>query len=152
MIINTTSRAFTILEIVIIIAIIGIVALISLPLIQSYRPTLKLNAVSRDLATDLRYAQQQAVTEQISYQVSLDLVGKKYQIIKKNDGAVIKTTVLPNDITWSVMAPGFTDNKIEFVLTGAVVEAGQIILTNQQNNSLTVDIKPSGYVKLYHGS
>ncbi len=141
-------QGFTIIEVTITVAIIGIVAVITLPLLQNYQPTLKLNSVSRDFAINLRYAQQRAVTEQVSYYVSLDVAARTYQIIKKDDHTIIKTVTIPDDLTWQVVSPGFTNNKIEFVLTGAVVESGKILISNNRNKIVSLEIKPSGYVKL----
>jgi len=43
---------------------------------------------------------------------------------------------------------GLTDNTVQFIDTGGVVSAGVIYLANTRNQTSTLDIKPSGYVKI----
>ncbi|MFA6428307.1 MAG: prepilin-type N-terminal cleavage/methylation domain-containing protein [Candidatus Buchananbacteria bacterium] len=141
-------HGFSLIEMVVLISIIGVVTMITMPLIQNYQPTLRLNTASRNLATDLRYAQQRTVTEQTNYQIAFDLPNRTYQVIKKATGQIIKTVTISNDLNWSINQPGFTNDRVEFVITGAALQAGQLVITNRQNRFLTIEIKPSGYVKI----
>jgi len=137
---------FTIMEILIVLAIIAIVASISLPVYQQIAPKLNLNAAVRDITSDLRYAQQLSVAEQVIYKVAFDTANNRYSIINSDTGATLKTINL-NGITISSIS-GLTGNEARFTATGAAIETGNIILLNNRNASSTIEIKPSGYVQI----
>lgn len=129
----------------------GIIALLStltIPYLKKYQPNLKLNAAARDLTTDLRYAQQLTITEQKIHQVIFDLVNNKYQI-QKIDAATttIKTVSFESEVSLKQIVD-LTDNKVVFNYYGGVSQSGEIILTNANNASSTIYIKPSGYIQL----
>ncbi|GAI31296.1 unnamed protein product, partial [marine sediment metagenome] len=56
------KNSFTLIELLVVISIIGIIAGIFWGTMKVLSPSLKLTSVVRDLATDIRYAQQLAVT------------------------------------------------------------------------------------------
>lgn len=141
------KNGFTLLEILTVLAVIAILSLISLPIYKQIQPTLNLDAQTKSLAGDLRYAQQLAVSEQKTYVVVFNLIGSSYQIINLNSGQIIKAQVI-NQTVHLESITGLTDNTAEFTVTGAAVESGIIVLTNNQNKEKTVEIKPSGYVKI----
>lgn len=120
----------------------------SVPLFTKYRPDAQLTSAAKQLASDLRYAQQKTVSEQQIYYIEITPLNKEYSIIKTADpGEIIKTVSIGQDITFQEIS-GFTDNKIIFNSYGAVSESGDIILSNLQENAITVQVKPSGYIKL----
>ncbi len=141
------SQGFTLVEILIAIAIIAILASISVAGYQQMVPRISLNSVTRDLTSDLRYAQQKAVTEQIIYDVKFNLATNSYQIIKEIPTTTIKTVYLNNRTTVNSIT-GLTNNTVRFNAAGAAVETGKIILINSNNSTSSVEIKPSGYVKI----
>lgn len=140
-------RAFTLIELLITISIIGIISLISLPIYKTLIPNIDLNSTVRDVASDLRYAQQMAVTEQIIYSVIFDSNYNRYSIIKNNTNEVIKTKNLPSTISINFLSE-FSGNKVQFIATGAAIESGSISFINTKAKILTIEIKPSGYVKI----
>lgn len=144
---NLKQAGFTLVEILAVIMVIGILALVSLPIYSRIKPRLNLNAETRDLASDLRYAQQLAVTEQINYAVTFDQNINQYSITNMATGQIIKNKKLITGITFDTIT-GLTADTAEFNVTGASLEAGTIILTNINNTTNTISIKPSGYVKI----
>lgn len=129
----------------------GIVALLSaavLPYLLKYQPNLKLNGVARDLATDLRYAQQMTITEQIEYLVQLDLINNNYKIQKVDIATTtLKTVVFPAEVNYQ-QVDDLTDNQVVFNSYGAVRQSGQIVLVNTNGNTAIINVKPSGYIQL----
>lgn len=129
----------------------GIVALLSaavLPYLLKYQPNLKLNGVARDLATDLRYAQQMTITEQIEYLVQLDLASNNYKIQKVDTATTtLKTVVFPAEVNYQQVAD-LTDNQVVFNSYGAVRQSGQIVLVNTNGKTAIINVKPSGYIQL----
>ena len=129
----------------------GIIALLSaavLPYILKYQPNLKLNGTARDLATDLRYAQQMTITEQVEYLVQLDLTGNNYKIQKVDTATTtLKTVVFPTEINYQQVTD-LTENQVVFNSYGAVRESGQIVLVNTNGKTVIINVKPSGYIQL----
>lgn len=139
---------FTLIEMMTVLFIIMILLIIGLPLLQQYSPTLKLKGEAKDLASDLRYAQQLTLTEQIVHLARFFPNENKYQIIKAvagQDDEIIKEVFLQTPIVFESIT--FTDNQVSFNASGTSSETGQVILTNQENN-ITVEVKPSGYIKV----
>lgn len=141
------KKGFTLIEMLTVIGIIAIVAAISFPVYQNMRPNITLNSATRDLATDMRYAQQLAVTEQIIYDVIFNTSASSYEIRNNSTAALVRTKVLPDGITFSSIT-GLTDNTAEFTATGAAAAPGTVILANRKDKQTTIEIKPSGYVKI----
>ena len=141
------SKGFSAAEILVAIGIIALISLVSIPLLTNYQRTIKLKNEARLLATNLRLAQQLAITEQNIYQLKLFPLAKSYQIINSKTGQIIKTVDLDPEIAINEINI-FTDDTVQFNPTGAVLETGFIVLINSKNQISTLDVKPSGYVEI----
>ncbi len=136
------------LDLVVVSGIIALLATISIPYLRKYQPNLKLNAAARALTVDLRYAQQLTVTEQKIHLVSFNLDQDKYEILKIDTATTtIKSVELDQEISFQEIT-GLNNNQAVFNYYGGVSQAGQIILTNPNNVTATINLKPSGYVQL----
>jgi len=142
------NKGSMLMELLVVLGIIALLSTISIPYLRKYQPNLKLNAVARDLTTDLRYAQQLTITEQKVYQVVFDIINNEYRV-QKIDAEIttVKTVALDSEINIKQITD-LTDNKIIFNYYGGVSQAGQIVLTNINNVDATINIKPSGYIQL----
>jgi Tfp pilus assembly protein FimT len=142
------NKGRMLMELLVVLGIIALLSTISIPYLRKYQPNLKLNAVARDLTTDLRYAQQLTITEQKVYQVVFDIINNEYRV-QKIDAEIttVKTVALDSEINIKQITD-LTDNKIIFNYYGGVSQAGQIVLTNINNVDATINIKPSGYIQL----
>jgi Tfp pilus assembly protein FimT len=130
------------------IGIIVTFSLISIPSFIGYQRNSKLRNEARLLATNLRYAQQLAITTQNQYYVTMYTIPNNYyQLINSADSSVIKQVTLNPEIKFNLIT-GLTDNTVKFNATGGVVESGNIYLTNSVNTTSTLQIKPSGYVQI----
>lgn len=141
------GRGFTIIEISVVIAIISLLSLITIPALVNYQKTTKLRSEARLLATNLRYAQQLAITEQNIYSVKFFTSTDSYQIVNENTGEIIINIILDSAVDISIIN-SFTNDTAQFNPTGAAVETGSIVLTNTKNQTSTIEIKPSGYVEI----
>lgn len=141
------KKGFTLVEILGIITAIGIIAIFSVPTMANYQKATKLRNEARLLATNLRYAQQLAITEQIVYTVNFDTVTDTYVILNTSSGQTIKSVTLDSEVAISQIND-LTDNTIQFIPTGAVIESGNIVLQNTKSAISTIFIKPSGYVEI----
>lgn len=141
-----TIAGFSLAEILIVIAIMAIIAAISMPFYRTVSLSLSLNAAGRDLASDLRYAQQLAVTTQTNHQVSFDKIGNSYTVANSATGEILKARKIKAPII--IQSTNLSGNTVIFNATGAANSTGSIILANPNNNLITITIKPSGYVKI----
>lgn len=136
------------IDLLVALGIIALLATIAIPYLKKYQPNLKLNAAARDLTTDLRYAQQLTITEQKVHQVVFDLVNNKYNILKIDTATTtVKTVIFDSELSFKQITD-LTDNQVIFNYYGGVSQAGKIILTNTNNVTATINIKPSGYIQL----
>ena len=141
------KKGFTLTEFIVALGIIIVLASISVLGYGSMRPGLQLSGVTRNLATDLRYAQQLAVTEQVDHGVYFSTTTEhKYQIIRHENAATttVKEVSLPTGIDFQ----SFTSQEIQFNPYGAAKETATTTLINTKDRTKTIKVSPSGFVKI----
>lgn len=144
------QRGTMLVNIVVVCGIIALMTAISIPYLKRYEPNLKLNSSARDLAGNLRLAQQLTITEQVTHLVYFDTVNHSYSLLRlpaPNATSTISTIVLDSEVGFQSVT-GLTDNIVRFNSYGAVSEAGDINLINSNGRTLSVFVKPSGYIQL----
>lgn len=136
------------INLVVIIGIIALLSTLSIPYLKRYQPNLKLNGVARDLTSDLRYAQQLTITEQIVHEVHFDFSNDRYDIFKIDTATTtVKSVDFPAEVSY-LQIIDLTGNKVVFNSYGGVSESGQIVLVNTESKQATIYVKPSGYIQL----
>ena len=141
-------KGFTLIELLVVMGVIVILIGIGIPAFRNYQPNLQLSGATRNLISDIRYVQQLAVAEQIGYGIKLIATTNEYQIIKYGvPEEVIKEKQLPSGISFLEII-GLDENQVIFNPYGAVRESGSITLTNIQNTTERIDIRPSGFVRI----
>ena len=141
------KKGFTLIEMLIIIGVIVILIGISIPGFKSFQPTFQLSGDIRDLITDLRYAQQLTVTEQLEHCVRFFPEQKEYKIIQCQDPEAeeILKTISLQEID-SITVTDFSNNEVRYNPYGAVKKDGTIAL--EINGKIkTIGVRPSGFVK-----
>lgn len=141
------KKGYTLIELSIVISIIALLALITIPILANYQKTAKLRNEARLFATNIRYAQQLAITEQNIYSVKIFTISNSYQIVNEGTSSIIKDVTFDTAVTIGEIN-SLTNDTIQFNPTGAAVETGNIALINAKNQTSTVEIKPSGYVEI----
>ncbi len=135
------------MEIVTVLAIIGLISAISFPIYLQLQPKLALDGQTKDLVSDLRWTQQLAVTRQAVYQTVFNISENSYLIKKSGSSEILKSVNFNSKVGLNSIT-GLTDDTAAFTPTGAAVESGNIILENSQEETKTILIKPSGYVRI----
>lgn len=143
------KNGFTLTEFIIAIGIIIILTSIGIPVFRGIRPSFQLSGTARNLVTDLHYAQQLTVTEQVDHGVLFSTTEDKYQIIRHENATttVLKEELLPEGIDFQQISP-LSNNEIRFNPYGAAKEEGEITLINTKNTTTTIKVSPSGFVKI----
>lgn len=141
-------KAFTLIELLVVVAVIGAAAGISLVGFKALQPSVKLRSALQLLVVDLRYAEQLAVTEQLDYGVQFSTTTGEYRLLRHStttEEFLVKS--LPEGISFHEIT-GFTDNEAVFNPYGAVRETGTVSLQNSKMETRTIEIRPSGFVKI----
>jgi prepilin-type N-terminal cleavage/methylation domain-containing protein len=144
---NNKYRAITVIEMLVAISIIAILASFIYINLENYQPTIDLNGASRQLITDLRYAQELAVAQQVKHGIQFFVNEKKYQLIKYGESeTIIKEVRLPDTVSFHLVE-GLSLNRVRFNSYGAVEESGKVVLINDNSLQKTIYIRPSGFVE-----
>ena len=144
------NNGFTLIEIIVVISIISIITGIFFGGLKTLQPSMHLSSTVRDLATDLHYIQQQAVSEQFNYGISFFTDTNEYQILKYITSTTtqeISTKPLAEGINFQEIKD-FTDNTVIFNPYGSVKEAGSVSLINSKQEIKIISIRPSGFIKI----
>jgi len=144
---NNKYRAITVIEMLVAISIIAILASFIYINLKNYQPTIDLSGASRQLITDLRYAQELAVAQQVKHGIQFFVNEKKYQLIKYGESeTIIKEVRLPDTVSFHLIE-GLSLNRVRFNSYGAVEESGKVVLINDNSLQKTIYIRPSGFVE-----
>ena len=143
-----SKNGFTFIELLIIIIILGLLTVITIPAFRHYKPVIELSSSARDLASDIRYSQQLAITEQINHGIYFSVATDVYQITKYGaTEEIIEEKSLSDQVSFQEIT-GFTDDKVIFNPYGAALEGGIITLINVKGATTQIEVKPSGFLKI----
>jgi len=142
------QKGALLMNVMVSISIMVLLTTLSIPYFKEYQTNLKLSSAVKSLGSDLRYAQQLTISEQIPHQVVLDRINSSYELLKID----LATTTIKNiefdpEISYQQIS-SLTNDKVIFNSYGGVSEAGQIILQNSAGQTNVINIKPSGYIEL----
>ncbi len=135
------SRGFSLVEMMITIAIIAIVAGIGVPNLIKYRDNANLRAAVRDMHGDINELRTKAVAENRPYRMGINVSANTYTL-ENPPGTVYAT----RDITTYKSGVSFvsaTATAINFQTRGTVTNAA-IVLKNNRNSQATININVTG--------
>lgn len=144
---------FSLVEMGVVIGIIVILLVIGVPSTNFFIQNIQLTGTAREITSELRYANQQAVTEQINYVVKFSIEYNRYSLYRLPDPdhpeneEFIEQKDLPSSVTFQSVT-GLTDNQVRFNSAGAPSDSGQITIVNTQEKTRVINIRPSGYIKI----
>ena len=144
------NRGTLLMNIVVVCGIIAMMTAIAIPFLKRYEPNLKLNSNAREIASNLRLAQQLTITEQVTHLIFFNTTNHSYSLLRlpaPNATSTLATIFLDSEVGFQSVT-GLTDNLVRFNSYGAVSEGGDVNLINSNGKTVSVFIKPSGYVQL----
>lgn len=142
------KKGFSLVEILVVLSICSVFAGTTASFMHQYQPTLKLKGEVKKLMSELRYAQQLTLTEQIVHCLRFSPIENKYRLIR-NPGShetVPAEIILAELIRFQEVT--FLNNEICFNFAGGSSETGEITLSNGERTT-TIKVRPSGYVRMY---
>ena len=123
------ERGFTLTELGIGIAILGMAFLIALPPVHSFFCGLKLESTARKIRGDLVYAHQRAIATHSAYEFAIQPDNQGYEIRNIDRNEVILVYTLPSFLTFD----GTQDREISFYHNGNTT-GGWIRLRKQDDS------------------
>jgi prepilin-type N-terminal cleavage/methylation domain-containing protein len=155
----TNKKAFTLIELCVVIAIIGIIALIAAPNLVTGLPKYRIKRAARDITSKIRAARSEAIKTSSNITIEFDTARNQYNI----DGEWYPGSSLSNyygsGVSFGVGNSGETDEctfpdnddsngTVTFNSRGISNNAGEIYLTNTQNAAYRIRINTAGNIQL----
>lgn len=137
---NRGSQGLTLVELILCMAILGVLLAIASPLLAQFSSGYKLRAATRELATDLQFARLLAVKENRSFRVIFE--AKSYRVERVSDDFVAKAR------TFSVDYPEVTLNGPVITFNSRGNASSQTITVSNFAASKNITVSSTGRVKL----
>lgn len=141
-----SDHGFTVIELMVVLAVALIVMGVALPNMVSWLPTYRLSAGARQLAGDLQLARMKAISQNTKYRLNFGVLPSTSYTFEKDDGGFATESgpfSLPNGITVTVVSA-----TSEFQSRGTVNTAGSITLQNTNSLIKQVQISIVGRVAI----
>ena len=142
-----THDAFTLVEMLVVLAIIGMLMGITLPFTSSFGKGLKIKTTARAIAGVLRVAKSNAVTLRKNYSVVFDVKKDEYWIEDETGQVYEKKYSLPASVKFEVKdnkeadPVTFKDDRAIFNPSGGMEESGgSVTFTDKQGDSRTISV------------
>lgn len=152
------ERGITFIELMTVVAVIGIMAALAVPSFLSYMPKLKVKAAARDVVSQLRLARSKAVSERRPYGVMFNVSTRSITLFADTDNPVAQTystsdslidcDTLSTDINLNSCT--YANNCVVFSSTGAASTSGDLqVVTGDGSIVMSINVLAStGRVRL----
>ncbi len=144
---------FSLIETTLVLAVIGILLVVGLRSYRGYASNERTLNAARTLASDLRVAQQEAVTRRAAIAVDFHSVdaactnGPSYQVTEGT--GLIKRACLPQDVTWARVPASLAWEPTGSIATGATLSLRSVLTgktytvrVTPQTGAITDDTRP----------
>lgn len=138
-------RGFSLVELLVVIALISIVMAFGIPAWQNYRTNTDLKTAAREIMADIANAKQRAVTENVdAYRVTFNVGGNSYALTR-TDGVTTGT--------WNKSLSGYGNVSIASVTFGGsaislqkrgTATNGTLVLQNTLGSTATITVNITG--------
>lgn len=133
-------RGVTLTEMIIGIALIGILTILAVPNIERFSSGYKLRGAAREVATNLQHARMLAIKENRSYRVTFS--ADSYQVIRVSDNNVVKNRSFGSDY------PGVNLTNISITFFSRGNAGGNTVIVSNPHGTKSVIVAPTGRVRV----
>ena len=142
-------KGFTLIETIIVTAIIGIVSAIAIPQMGDLMDRYRLDGAARLIWADLQNARMTAIKENRSIRAEFDFLAHTYSFIRVETGETILTRNLNGEYP-TISAYKTNGGSITFTSTGETLNNvnGASIITQGPSASKTIEIKETGRIAI----
>jgi prepilin-type N-terminal cleavage/methylation domain-containing protein len=114
-----SERGVTLIELVVVMAIIAIMALFMAPSIGEWAAGFRLRGATKDLADALQLARLKAISDVVEYKVEINLDNQAFSVLKGNQRRGSTSWPTPEGTTIT-MPRGVTINNVDGTTTGTI--------------------------------
>ena len=148
--IRTRAEGFSLIELVIVVALIAVLAGLSVPAIEAGMQRYSLISASQQVVSTIRSARHQAIGRNATLRVRFDYpAAGQYQVLDAADAAVGDVQYLPEGASF-----GAVSGDLQINTSGRVTDlagnpaAATIVVSNDDGQSRTITVSASGRVQL----
>lgn len=134
------SPGFSLVEMLVVIAVMGTLLVIAIPDIVRFSSGFKLGGAAREVATDLQYARLLAVKE--NRDIRVDFSTNSYQVVRVSGGTVVKSRSFSTDYSNVTL----TNVSITFYSRGN--SSANTVTVSIPGRTKNVTVAPTGRVKV----
>ena len=149
-----SNKGFTLIEMMIVIAIIGILSAVSLYGWLGYQDNLNLRTAAGEVMADIASCKQRAVSEGCEYFIQFTDGSPNYSISFNGPPQFTTCTTAPQTQAKNLTSFGsgltisntnFTSDLVSFIPRGTLSSnTGRIVLTNSKNSTATITVQITG--------
>ncbi len=160
----SSKKGFTVIELIMVILIVAILAVVVAPRITALYP-IKLSGAAEKLASDLRYAQNLAMSKHIDHRIAFDITAETYAVycynadtdswdlvkdpLKRGDDFIVDYTDDSRYQGIEIVSTSFLSATVEFDSTlGKPSSGGEVVLHCRETSTHVIVTANTGKVSI----
>jgi prepilin-type N-terminal cleavage/methylation domain-containing protein len=135
---------FSLIELIVVIALIAIVTTFAVPTWQKYRANTDLKSAAREVMADLSDAKQRAGTENLDvYRITFNVSGNSYKLNRTDTGDIWTKSLASYGNGIIINSVSFSGTVVSFNKRGTVSN-GNLVLRNGLGSTATITVNITG--------